>query len=107
MKIEECIELRLKDIGDQLAADLSRDDYKRWTIPDLAKLRLQAKWLLSYLRELQKKQISGDMVEVVRCKDCKWHDDCICVVCEDGDTVVCGKDHKHVTKNHYCSSSTR
>lgn len=40
---------------------------------------------------------------LVRCKDCRWHDDCICVVCEEGNTVVCMKQHKHVPKNHYCS----
>jgi hypothetical protein len=37
-----------------------------------------------------------------RCEICKWHDDCICVVCEEGGVVVCQKEHKHVDKNYYC-----
>jgi len=36
------------------------------------------------------------------CGACKWHDDCICVVCEDGGTVVCAIKHKHVNKDDCC-----
>jgi len=53
------------------------------------------------------KQLNPDYVEVVRCKDCIHHDDCICVVCEDGEMVVCGKEHRHVPKDHYCSRGVR
>ena len=36
------------------------------------------------------------------CGNCTHHDDCICVVCEEGNTVVCNLQHKHVDKNHTC-----
>lgn len=50
-----------------------------------------------------------DAVEVVRCKDCKFSDyDCICVVCEDRNHVVCSKKlWQHVTKNHFCAYGER
>jgi len=37
-----------------------------------------------------------------RCEKCKWHEDCICVVCEDGKTVVCELQHKHVLITDCC-----
>lgn len=43
-----------------------------------------------------------DVVEVVRCKDCVHHDDCICVVCEEGETVVCKRESRHVRKDFSC-----
>lgn len=46
---------------------------------------------------------SVDAVEVVRCGNCKWADPCICVVCEEGKTVVCGKFHMHTNKDGFCS----
>ena len=48
-----------------------------------------------------------DAVEVVRCKDCKHHDDCICVVCEEENTVVCKKMSMHFPKEHFCSYGER
>jgi len=36
------------------------------------------------------------------CMNCRWHDDCICVVCEEGLTVVCNLKHEHVNKNDFC-----
>ena len=48
-----------------------------------------------------------DAVEVVRCGDCKWADPCICVVCEEGKTVVCGKFHMHANKDGFCSYGER
>ena len=42
------------------------------------------------------------MDKEIRCKNCKWHDDCICVVCEEGNTVVCMIKHKHMQKNDSC-----
>lgn len=36
------------------------------------------------------------------CDNCVHHDDCICVVCEEGNTVVCNILGKHVNKNHTC-----
>ncbi len=50
---------------------------------------------------------AADVVEVVRCKDCAHHDDCICVVCEEGETVFCKKMHRHVPKEFYCSYGER
>ena len=44
---------------------------------------------------------------VVHCGECKHSDNCICVVCEDGETVVCLKEHKHVLKNHFCGYGER
>jgi len=40
------------------------------------------------------------------CCNCKWHDDCICVVCEDGLMVVCRLKHKHMNKNDFCERFT-
>jgi hypothetical protein len=37
-----------------------------------------------------------------KCKDCIWHDDCTCVVCEDENMVVCYLQHKHKSKNDNC-----
>jgi hypothetical protein len=37
-----------------------------------------------------------------RCEKCARHDDCICVVCEDGKTVVCNLYNKHVNRWHTC-----
>ena len=48
-----------------------------------------------------------DFVEVVRCKDCMHHDDCICVVCEEENTVVCKKMSRHFPKEHFCSYGER
>ena len=48
-----------------------------------------------------------DVVEVVRCKDCVHHDDCICVVCEEENTVVCMKMSMHFPKDHFCSYGER
>lgn len=39
-----------------------------------------------------------------RCDKCKWHDDCICVVCEEGETVVCMMKGQHMLKWEYCPS---
>ena len=36
------------------------------------------------------------------CENCKFHEDCICVVCEDGNTVVCTKQHRHVDRHGTC-----
>lgn len=36
------------------------------------------------------------------CENCKHHDDCICVVCEEGNTVVCTILHKHVYRHQTC-----
>lgn len=36
------------------------------------------------------------------CENCRHHDDCICVVCEDGKTVVCMLQHKHVYRHSTC-----
>lgn len=36
------------------------------------------------------------------CEQCAFHEECICVVCEDGQTVVCAIAHKHVKRNHTC-----
>lgn len=44
-------------------------------------------------------------MDEITCKDCKWHDDCICVVCEDGDSVVCLLFKKHVNKGYHCARS--
>lgn len=43
----------------------------------------------------------------VTCKDCLYGDDCICIVCESGNTVVCKKLHKHVKKDEFCSYGKR
>ena len=45
---------------------------------------------------------AADVVEVVRCRDCVHHDDCICVVCEEGETVVCKRESRHVRKDFSC-----
>ena len=36
------------------------------------------------------------------CENCVHHDDCICVVCEEGNTVVCDILQKHVSRKHSC-----
>jgi hypothetical protein len=36
------------------------------------------------------------------CEKCESHEECICVVCEDGFTVVCEIKHKHVNRNDVC-----
>lgn len=33
------------------------------------------------------------------CRHCKWSEPCICVVCEEGTTLVCSLKHKHVEKD--------
>jgi hypothetical protein len=39
------------------------------------------------------------------CKDCKWSDNnCICVVCEDGQFALCTLKHKHVDKYNVCEN---
>ena len=48
-----------------------------------------------------------DAVEVVRCGECKHADPCICVVCEDGTTIVCHKFHRHMEKTDFCSYGER
>ena len=48
-----------------------------------------------------------DVVEVVRCKDCVNNDDCICVVCEEGETVLCKIMSRHVPKDFYCGKGER
>lgn len=59
------------------------------------------------LCELEDKIEHGEMVEVVRCKDCIYSDDCICVVCEEGETVVCKRMLRHFPKEHYCGFGER
>ena len=44
---------------------------------------------------------------VVRCKDCKHSEPCICVVCEEGNTMICRKFLNHVRKDHFCSYGER
>ena len=54
-------------------------------------------------------QPTVDVVEVVRCKDCKWYDaDCeICVLhSEDGDTYDCGCD-VNMKPEDFCSYGER
>lgn len=36
------------------------------------------------------------------CQYCRWHENCICVVCEDETMVVCSLQHKHVSKSDCC-----
>lgn len=60
----------------------------------------------AFIREIRKAP-AVDAVDVVRCKDCKWADPCICVVCEEGKTVVCGKFHIHANKDGFCSYGER
>lgn len=36
------------------------------------------------------------------CEKCVYHEDCICVVCEDGETVVCSLEHRRVPRHHTC-----
>lgn len=36
------------------------------------------------------------------CQNCIHHDDCICVVCEEGATVVCMRQGKHVSRWGTC-----
>jgi hypothetical protein len=36
------------------------------------------------------------------CRHCKWSEPCICVICEDGTTLVCSIKHKHVEKDDSC-----
>lgn len=48
-----------------------------------------------------------DAVEVVRCKDCEHSEPCICVVCEEGNTMVCRRFLSHVQKDHFCSYGER
>ena len=42
------------------------------------------------------------MNKEIKCGKCKWHENCICVVCEEGNTVVCTKRHKHMQKDDSC-----
>ncbi|MHC1722471.1 MAG: hypothetical protein AB9836_04600 [Aminipila sp.] len=44
---------RVKEIEERLSAELSQEDYKQWRISDIAKLRLDAKYLLAEVRRLQ------------------------------------------------------
>lgn len=48
-----------------------------------------------------------DAVEVVRCEYCKHAEECICVVCEDGETIVCSKTRRHMKKTDFCSYGDR
>lgn len=50
---------------------------------------------------------NGVVVLPCRCGECEHHDDCICVVCEDGETVVCSLQHGHVDKNGFCNKAKR
>jgi len=43
-----------------------------------------------------------DLYGEVRCMNCANHEDCICVVCEDGYYVVCTYWKKHVFRNGNC-----
>lgn len=36
------------------------------------------------------------------CERCRFHEDCICVVCEEGNTVICTIMHKHVGRHQTC-----
>lgn len=47
------------------------------------------------------KMMRGDGLSA-KCEVCKWCEECICVVCEEGFTVVCTIKHKHVRKDGYC-----
>ncbi len=43
-----------------------------------------------------------ERIENVKCELCRWHVDCICVVCEEGNTVVCKLKSKHMKKDDTC-----
>ena len=48
-----------------------------------------------------------DAVEVVRCRECKRKEACICVVCEDGDMIFCAAFHRHMNPDDFCSYGER
>ena len=41
------------------------------------------------------------------CENCKHHEDCNCVVCETGNTVVCLIKNKHVNRHCTCKNFKR
>lgn len=48
-----------------------------------------------------------DAVPVVRCRECKRKEACICVVCEDGDMIFCAALHRHMNPDDFCSYGER
>lgn len=48
-----------------------------------------------------------DAEPVVRCKNCIHHEDCCCVICEEGNLVVCEIFHCHVNKDSFCSNGSK
>ena len=57
--------------------------------------------------DLAKRILDAGWEKPVRCKDCKHSEPCICVVCEEGNTMVCSKFLNHVRKDHFCSYGER
>jgi hypothetical protein len=38
-------------------------------------------------------------IDMKLCRHCKWSEPCICVVCEEGTTLICPLKNKHVEKD--------
>lgn len=52
--------------------------------------------------EMARRKAMDSITEVHSCGNCDHHDDCICVVCEENDTVVCMRQSRHVPKGGVC-----
>jgi len=46
--------------------------------------------------------IFGGIMDEMKCENCLFHEECICVYCEDGLTVVCLTKRKHVNRTDSC-----
>lgn len=52
--------------------------------------------------EMARRKATGSITEGQSCGNCSHHDDCICVVCEENDTVVCMRQSRHVPRGGVC-----
>lgn len=60
-------------------------------------------FIMSAIRnEMARRKAIEDDKNAPRCGNCTHHDDCICVICEENDTVVCMRQSKHVPKGGIC-----
>ena len=90
-EIEMTVQERLEIIKENLKKEYSAEDYRQWGVQDIARLRVQAKFLLKLLTASQarEKVAIDDMkliVDRVRAKHC---DDTCCFAClYDGDFSI-------------------
>lgn len=69
-----------------------------------------AEWGVDVVPEEQRVPIcvKKDMVEVVRCKDCKWFENVgRAITIKDYDFYVCAVMNRYISTNDYCSYGER